>query len=414
MKCRAWIEGIGALVVTASVSVAIACSASRSADSNDSNIIGGFDAASAKLNAIGTVGLVVNGALAPLCTATLIGPHTVVTAKHCVLDLERATPADGGAASPPPAPGEHKLFLDEGSMAFAIGPNTALPVRMVPIATAAVAALDEGGAIGIGADVGVYTLAEDVTDVEPMLVASEPVNTSMIGQTLTVVGYGFQDLQKQKFGTRRAGAATVRAVQGEALEAAFGTAQAFFDAVAKVEGEAFVEANKAHFQELYDKPLLADYELYAGMAAGDAQTCSGDSGGPLLATLSDGRIEVVAVASAVMTGTDTPCLFGSWYAMFGPKVHELITAALDDPCNGLGTAGRCEGTKASRCSAPDEGPRRVVALDCATLHQVCGVQGGVAACVDGVDAGGVTTPDAGVPGDDSGLSASGDDAGSDT
>jgi hypothetical protein len=67
------------------------------------------------------------------------------------------------------------------------------------------------------------------------------------------------------------------------------------------------------------------------------------------------------------------CDFGSVYATFGPDTLALIdeTSAWKDPCDGLSALGHCEGTIARRCTAPDEGPRRMIVSDCASLGQTC-------------------------------------------
>src|SRR5690242_18695402 len=65
---------------------------------SDVDIIGGVDAKSASLDAIGA--LMVkdqNNTLQMMCTATLIAPRVILTAKHCAMqkDLQQA---DGGPA----------------------------------------------------------------------------------------------------------------------------------------------------------------------------------------------------------------------------------------------------------------------------------------------------------------------------
>jgi hypothetical protein len=55
-----------------------------------------------------------------------------------------------------------------------------------------------------------------------------------------------------------------------------------------------------------------------------------------------------------------------------------------DPCEGIPRQGVCFGDVAFRCTYPNEGPRRLVAADCAQLEQACGIDviTGEVGCVD--------------------------------
>ncbi len=59
-------------------------------------------------------------------------------------------------------------------------------------------------------------------------------------------------------------------------------------------------------------------------------------------------------------------------------------ARCSDPCEGIPGAGVCLGDVAFRCTYPNEGPRRLVAADCAILEQACGIDGitGQVGCID--------------------------------
>ena len=84
-----------------------ACSSSTPGpEASSDDIIGGVDAKGAKLNAIGTVGRKgFDGAFDYFCTATLVAPNVVLTAKHCatrdpksgrtMLDEDDAAAVDG-------------------------------------------------------------------------------------------------------------------------------------------------------------------------------------------------------------------------------------------------------------------------------------------------------------------------------
>ena len=56
---------------------------------------------------------------------------------------------------------------------------------------------------------------------------------------------------------------------------------------------------------------------------------------------------------------------------------------VDEPGEGLPEGGSCDGTTVTRCTTPEEGPRRVVTMDCAELGMTCGLdEAGQSTCVD--------------------------------
>ncbi|HMJ16110.1 MAG TPA: trypsin-like serine protease, partial [Polyangiaceae bacterium] len=65
------------------------CSASHDAgtERSDTAVIGGFPVLSSRLDAIGAVSIGASP-VGPSCTGTLIAPSVVLTAEHCVVELE--------------------------------------------------------------------------------------------------------------------------------------------------------------------------------------------------------------------------------------------------------------------------------------------------------------------------------------
>ncbi len=344
---------------------AIGCLGESEPTSDEQDIVGGVDAKSAKLDAIGTVGTKdFDGNYDFFCTATLIGPKVVLTAKHCATYGPTETPR-----------------LANEKIYFAVGADVKEPKQVIEAVDVLLAPINEGGFIQYGSDVAIYILAEPVKDVTPMPWAKAHLDAASVGKTFTAVGYGVQDRDRTT-GTRKAGTLTLQAVEGQPLHALFPAKEDLYAHMAKYETKQWVEANTARLDEFYDFTLLAGHEAYLGAGKNDAQPCSGDSGGPLVQNI-DGKLTVVAVVSGSFKGATYPCsTVGESYATLGDTVQPLIDLATG-PCEGIPVAGRCEQfTTAVRCVSDAEGPQKVTRTDCSGLGQACEIVDGVAACVD--------------------------------
>jgi len=374
-------------------------------------VIGGFPATSAKLNAIGAIGIDNgNNGFTPFCTGTLISPTMVLTAKHCV-----------NAADPT-------------KLAFLIGPNAMSPIRVVPARGAAVEPTLSGGTVELGSDVGILHLALPVTDIAPLPTA--PLTNDRIGTRMLALGYGVQNTDLTR-GTRQSGSMTLKATAGPVLAAIFGTFNNFLQRGA---ARLFPDldpndpAQLAELQQQFDNLRLIDgIEAWFGAGPGDAQACTGDGGGPMTAKVGT-QTTVFGVSSWGFGENETCTLDGSSFASMNavsldfvdyetqcpliPRAgvcdgltvavrcadvneggrRELRTdcaeigqicgvnennalACIDDPCDGLPPGGTCSGDVVTRCSVEGEGARRVVTTDCAAQGQQCTIDDGTAVCV---------------------------------
>jgi len=115
-----------------------------------------------------------------------------------------------------------------------------------------------------------------------------------------------------------------------------------------------------------------------GNAPGDAQTCFGDSGGPLFQKRG-GTPVLVGVGSAVLAGSDLICKFGGVEAVFGPAAIRFLDR--EAACPLLPAGGACDGNVAVTCSESGRTFKQQ-RTDCTAKGKVCAIDGaGAAACI---------------------------------
>lgn len=303
----------------------VACSASERGDSSTgtSDIINGEQANDSSDDAIGSLMKEqADGSFVSFCTATLISADRILTAKHC-------------AAQKVPA-GGWDYTIGHQKLAFGIGADSRNPKQIVPIESVIISSIDEGGWAQLGSDVAVYRLSESITTIEPIAIATNELADSDEGKTFRAIGYGSQDQAETQFGTRHAGNVTLRAASGKMFHKMFGSLEAFESAIASHTSQGYVDGTKDALAQMFDRELLPRYEAWVGEAKGDAQTCHGDSGGPLLGT-ENGKTRIFGVVSGGYTPLfSTGCIVGTAYATFGPWTRQLITDELQGESSDAG------------------------------------------------------------------------------
>jgi len=331
--------------------------------SGDQDIVGGFPARSEKFDAIGMLYGVRSTGPAPICSGTLIGPHTVLTAGHCV--------------HPSGAPFN---IIDRFPVFFAIGYDSAAPTKRVR-------AVWGGETTVAGNDVGVYELEEDVEGVTPIAFSDAPLTDADIGKKAWIAGYGLQDSGQNflQFLTRRAAKFDITTFEAKPLAVMFPDFATFKTFMETNAGKSFTDAQVSI---LWDLNEIRPGDVWVGKPNAP-QASYLDSGAPLLLNVDDVlTIEGVNVRSyradptVPTTGTNKDMLpVGSAVAMVGiDGTREFVDHALTDPCRNVTSNGHCSATLAVRC--PAELPTPIVTtLDCADLGTTCAVDAsGVAGC----------------------------------
>ena len=304
-------------VITSTLALAtatFACSletqpSSEPVANSESEIIGGTATNDPKYQAVGAIYVE-----APefeisdvICSATLVGPQTIVTARHCMPTVE--------------------LFLELGGTAymafgeFAFGADQL--VAITDYVTAPPAPHGRGLLGDGGRDIAVAHLASVPVGIKPAKLGR--YTGCMLDDQFQIVGYGFNE--DFFYGNKFAGTATARAHAGRWYRLIFDQNKAaFLDWY-------FTDANTnptAEEAELWwdGFKLEPGYELLAGGLDGEAVACFGDSGGPLLKGTNAHNMTTYGVSFAVEGSLSTICAKGGGYAVFNRENLDFVKSHL--------------------------------------------------------------------------------------
>lgn len=279
--------------------------ASESVGSSESEIIGGTATDDPKYQAVGAIYVE-----APefeisdvICSATLVGPQTIVTARHCMPTVE--------------------LFLELGGTAYmAFGEFAFGADQLVAITdyVTAPAAPHGRGLLGDGGrDIAVAHLASVPVGIKPAKLGR--YEGCMNDDRFQIVGYGFNE--DFFYGNKFAGTATARAHAGRWYRLIFDNdKQAFLDWYFT---DAATSPTQAEAEQWWDGfRLEAGYELLAGGLDGEAVACFGDSGGPLLKGTKASNMTTYGVSFAVEGSLSTICAKGGGYAVFNRENLDFV------------------------------------------------------------------------------------------
>lgn len=326
------------LLVLASSPLVAGCSSSADPSATEAapaELIGGAPAG----RELAAVGQIVfkdagGGPGRDVCSATLIAPSLVLTARHCIRDLVLNNarvwafgyePTDMTDAT---HAGRKLVGIREG---FALGQAALCSERE--------------GISWCGQDVALLALDEPIpaSEVTPLALRDTPLGPEDEGKQLAVAGWGHGSATR-----RRVGPIRLLATSGKPLQKKFASVTDWhrhlgpYFALLESQRATYpaYAARKAEILAYYDTLELSAgaMEVFSDFGGDDARTCYGDSGGPLLERI-DGAYRIVGVTSAglPMIRSGDACAYGGSFITIGPELRAAVRQVVTD----VSRWGRC-------------------------------------------------------------------------
>ena len=278
-------------------------------------ILGGQLATGDKYRAVGALvhALVIPGIgfipFNAFCSATLVGPNEILTARHCTPSINN-----------PPFPGLLAYFT--------VGDNAYAPDEYIPIAGFVTAPPSPSPSQGLlldgGRDIAVAYLESSPATAIPAQIGE--FERSMLGSRFEIAGYGYN---AEFAGLRYAGLSTASALEGHWYSLLFDRNRndylAWYFTDADTGNPTEFEANT--WWSLYK--LEPTYELFVGGGEGDAVGCFGDSGGPMMLGDTAEELTLYGVGFATEASKSQVCALGNAFVPFYNKdIKDFVAAAL--------------------------------------------------------------------------------------
>jgi hypothetical protein len=366
----------GLLCVVPACSAAPETEPGEAPTSDDSALYGGFPAKSKKLDAVGSIVELISdkdgGVYLQKCTGTLIGPHTVLTAAHCVQKYKG------------------KESVDYTELRFRIGYDSTAPTQELPIVGGYVGPIYDGGLTGRGADVGLLFLAEDISDVAPIPPDTVPLGEDSLDKSFAIVGFGQED-PLDPVGAhrdRQMGTLRLEALQGDPKKVLWSSPE---DMAAWLSANAEIDIPASSLGGFWDAPqhvLIAGQVGFFSSIHNGTQAGRGDSGGPILRLGGGGQgLRVVATVGgswAINFSNGTQVLFGGTYGglVASPENADFISTKSSEHCRGVPVGGYCNGDIAVQCNEEGQFTQAITTFDCRELGLWCGSPDGEVGCID--------------------------------
>ncbi len=361
--------------------LSLGCTANVGSDDDvlrkEQEIIGGFTGGNVRtLEPVGSIVELISNAnggdIQNKCTGTLIGPRTVLTAANCIEKYK----------------GKNSYGYTE--QWFRLGVDAAHPTHNIRIISGEVHVVRDGGLGGRGADLGIVQLAEDITDVQPMVVSTTPLTNADIRTNFLIAGYGQQGVS-EPIGTHRkraVGRNWLATLNGHALQSVWPTFDGFLDWLRRNISPTITAAGWRPGYESPNGNVIPGQTAFFSGVGGGSQMGSGDSGGPIM-WYRNGHLEIVAVMSNgyfAASGATRIWLAGSFGGLTATaETSALIARTLADRCRGVPVTGVCGADTAFQCNPTVEWPVPISYIDCAEFGMSCGVVDGEGAtCVNPV------------------------------